>query len=40
MGRITLLIVKPIQSLLKMMGRGTSIPGSIAFKLNINIFKV
>ncbi len=39
MGRITLLIVKPIQSLLKMMGRGTSIPGSIAFKLNKNIFK-
>lgn len=39
MGYITLLIVKPIQKLLKMRGRGTSIPGSIALKLNKNIFK-
>lgn len=39
MGFITLLIVKPIQTLLKLKGRGTSTPGSIALKLNKNIFK-
>lgn len=39
MGYITLLIVKPIQNILKLMGRGTSIPGDIALKLNKNIMK-
>ena len=39
MGYITLLIVKPIQKILKMRGRGTATPGYLALKLNKNIFK-
>lgn len=39
MGYITLLIVKPIQKLLKLKGRGTSLPGDLALKLNKNILK-
>ncbi|MEG0026343.1 MAG: MurT ligase domain-containing protein [Bacilli bacterium] len=38
MNFIILLITKPIQFLLKKLNRGTSLPGSIAYSLNKNIF--